>query len=787
MLAYNTTLMSTEKPVHVPRGRYPSAMYPQILTPSREYETEEQVHLLEYWRILLARKWTIIAVLLTVGVATAIYTLKQTPIYRATVSVQIDKENPNILSFKDVYQLESTDDDALRTQFEVLKSRSLARRVVEDLHLDKKDELRRDSQGALARVIKTVQDFVAPKAAPSAEPDALRPIIDAYLNRLDVAPVRQARLVNVSFESEDPALAAQIINFHASHFIKQNLQYKVEATEEASHFLEENLVTLKAKLEKAEDQLQRYSQENQILFTEDGKNTATEKLGQLQEAYTKAQDDRLHKESYSTLIETGHNDALPQVINNNLISSLTSKLADLQREDSQLAVAFQPEWPTRQRITNQIQQIRKSIDGEKARILDSVRAEYLASIQTEKSLATELEKQREVVNKMNEDIIQYNIYKADAESVRQLYDGLQKRLKEASVSAGLTASNIHVVDRAEVPTYAVRPRKALNLFLGLVAGLVSGVLIALFQDYLDSSIKSPEDITRFLSLPTLAVIPKLASLTGKKGYAAGGYGYGESDALLNDPKVGNTSAQAHDRENADLVVHELPRSLMAESYRSLRTSLLLSSSEHAPRIIVVTSAAPSEGKTTTAVNLAISLTQTGARVVLIDADMRKPRVQNIFRVGNTNGLSSFLAGASTLKEAIQESVIPGLLVIPCGQIPPNPSELILSPVFNKMVETLRQYFDFVVLDSPPVGNVSDARILATVAESTILVVKAFSTSRHEAHSAIAHLTHMHARLGGVVLNDVDVRLRSSHAGYSYYRNYYTGYGGEASRNKASGN
>ncbi len=769
--------MADEKPVHVPRDQYPEAMYPQVITATAgEHESEEEIHLLDYWRVIVGRRWTILATLATVVAATMIYTFKQTPIYQATASVQIDKENPNILSFKDVYQIETATDDTLRTQFEVLKSRSLARRVIEDLSLDKSEEFQPQKPGMLASVSSYLRDVLLPKPVQDAkEPDLLRPVIDEYLDRLNVAPVRQARMVNISFESKDPALAARVINAHGNHFIKQNLQFKVEATVEASDFLEENLVTLKQKLEKAEDQLQQYSQQNQILFTEEGKNTATEKLSQLEEAYTKAQEDRIHRESYDRLAAQGHTDALPQVIDNRLIADLTAKLADLQQQESQLAVTFRPDYPNRQRIAGQIAQIRNSIESEKARVVTMIRSEYSAALQREQLLAVELEKQRDVVNKINEAIIQYNIYKADAESVRQLYDGLQKRLKEASVSAGLTASNIRIVDRAEVPPFPVRPRKAMSLLLSLAVGLFFGVGLAFFQEYLDNSIKAPEDVSRYLNLPTLGMIPRLGSLMGKKGYGYGQYGYGQSDGYL--PKGNTTEPSGKKPTNADLIVHESPSSLMAEAYRSVRTSLLLSSSGHAPRTIVVTSAAPSEGKTTTAVNLAISLTQTGSKIVLIDADMRKPRVQSVFSLSNPVGLSSFLAGAAKLKEVIYETSVPGLMVIPCGVTPPNPGELILSNGFRKMIEALREYFDYVVLDSPPVGNVSDARILAVTADSTILVIKAFSTSRHYAREAVAHLTNAHARVGGVVLNDVDVRRRSYYSGYSYYRTYYSGDGG----------
>jgi capsular exopolysaccharide synthesis family protein len=640
------------------------------------------------------------------------------------------------------------------------------------LKLDNTAEFQSQKSGVLESALTYLQDMLLPKSPNAKEQDRLRPVIDDYLKRLDVAPVRFARLVGISFESKDAELAARIINTHAKVYIAQNLKFKVEATQEASDFLQQNLVTLKQKLEKAEDQLQAYSQQNQILFTEEGKNTATEKLRQLEEAFTKAQQDRIQKESYYRLVQSGETDTLPQVIDNRLIAELSAKMVDLQRQESELAVTFRPEYPVRQRISGQINQIESSIAFEKARVVTMVRTEYSAAADREALLGAELAKQRDVVNKINEDIIQYNIYKGEANSVRDLYDGLQKRLREASVSAGLTASNIRVIDRAEVPPYPIKPRKLIAAVFSIFGGLVLGIGFAFFQEYLDNSIKAPEDVTRYLNVPTLGMIPKLASLRGSSGYGYGGYTLPPADNR--SAKASLSKSAAEKSENVDLIVHQEPSSLMSEAYRSVRTSLLLSNSGHPPRTIVVTSAAPSEGKTTTAVNLAISLTQTGSKVVLIDADMRKPRIQRVFSLNSSSGLSSFLAGGAKLKEVIYKTDVPNLMIIPCGVTPPNPGELILSSGFRKMLEALGEYFDFVVLDSPPVGNVSDARILSAAADCTILVIKAFATSRHQARDAAIHLTNANARLSGVVLNDIDVRRRSYYSGYSYYRTYYSG-------------
>jgi capsular exopolysaccharide synthesis family protein len=755
--------MAEVKPVHVPRERYPDAFYPQVAGEAarsiRQHIGHEEIHLLDYWRVVVARRWTVLAVLFTIVAGTLVWVFNETPIYEAHVSLQIDRENPNILSFKDIYEVESSTDDTLRTQFEVLKSRSLAKRVIQNLHLERMLEFQKKKLGLGAAFLKAVGEIFGP-AQPDTEADELRPVVDEYLRRLSVVPVRQARLATVSFESQDPKLAARIINAHANAFIEQNFQYKWEATQKASEFLKQQSETLKANLEKAEDRLQAYSRENQILFTDQGRNTATEKLQQLEEEYTKAVADRILKQSYDDLVRDGETDALPAITNNALLASLTNQLAQLEREESELAVTFSPDYPSRKRKLSQIDEIKALIDEEKNRVIRTVEAEYRAASDRERAFARAVAQQREVVNKINEGIIQYNIIKREVDSDKQLYEGLLTRLNEAGVSADLRASNIRIVDTAEVPERPVRPRKLLSLALSLIGGLVLGVGTAFFQEYMDDTLKSASDIDRYLKIPTLGVVPRMATLEGKRRY---GYGYGPE---RKDTAAGVIAALTR----VDLIAHEAPSSLMAEAYRSIRTSLLLSFPDHPPRSVLVTSAAPSEGKTVTALNIAISLTQTGARVVLIDADMRKPRISSVFNLKQPVGLSSVLTGTAPLKTAIQDSPVPNLFIMPCGPIPPNPGELIVANRFRQLIQVLPQYFDYVILDSPPVSNVSDARILAAICDATVLVVKALSTSRHQAITGANQLRESHARIAGVVLNDLDVNAIGK-----YYASYYSAY------------
>jgi capsular exopolysaccharide synthesis family protein len=739
--------------------------------------------LLDYWRVLIARRWTVAAVVLTVLVGTLIWTYSQTPIYRASMSLQIDRENSNLLNFKDPYQLEDSSDDVLRTQHEVLRSRSLAQRVVQELHLQEAPQFQpapptlvRQAMSSVSSVLSGLRkkEEVAQDQDQNDIEEQLRPTVDRYLSRLAISPVNRARLVNVTFDSEDPRLASKILNAHAKAFIEQNLEAKYQATVVAQDFLSQQLVQLKGNLERAEDNLQEYGRRNQLLFTEEGRSTATEKLKQLEEEYTKAQAARIQRASFNEMIQSHDVDALPQVLTSDRIKTLSGQLSELRRQDAQLAVTFAPTYPARERIKNQIVELEKDVEIEKGATIKMIQIEYAASIERERQLATALDTQREVVNKTNQEIIQYNILGREVQSNRQLYDGLLTRLKEAGVSASLRASNIRVVDQANAPRIPVSPRHSMHLMIGLLVGLGFGVGLAFFQEYVDDSVKSVEDISRNLMVPSLGVIPKLQSLTSRRGYGYGYrygyfYGYGR-DAEVETVKLPETlDPESQTRITVDLIAHYKPASLMSEAYRTIRTSLLLSSAGRTPKTILVTSAVPSEGKTVTVANTAVSLSQTGARVVLIDGDMRKPRLHKVLEIPNTTGLSAYLAGTANTAEIIQQTSVPNLYCITCGDRPPNPSELLSSSRLTELFAELSQKFDYLLIDSPPLSNVSDGRVIASKCDRTVLVVKAFATSRHQVRRAVDSLMETKAELAGLVLNDLDVRIPNS--SYSYSSSY----------------
>ena len=743
------------------RSAVPVTAYPVDLNPA-----DASPSLLEYWRVLLKRRWTVLSFLLLVVTTVMIGTLKQRPVYQAKAVLQIDNEDPNILTFQDfVAEVNPGDESYLQTAINVLRSRSLAHRVIERLSLDQNPEFQA-TPSWFGRLWGNEPSQQAERNAGTSSLDSLpQDQIDVFLNRVAVEPVQGSRLVGVSFDSFDPELSARVANTLASNFIDMNLEAKWDATQKASDWLSQQLVGLKARLEKSEEDLQRYAKENSILFLDERQSLTAEKLRQLQEELTKAEADRIQKESLSDQVLLGNFDSVPGILDHRLYQDLTLKLADLRREYSELSAIFTPEYPRVKRLKSQMDEVEALLIQERDAFARRIADDYRAAINRERLLQQMLARQTEEFNQIAEKSIQYKILQREVETNKQLYEGLLQRLKEASISAGLRASNVRVVDAAEVPATPARPRVLLNLVLALIVGLGLGLGMAFFQEYLDNSLKTPDDVQRFLRLPTLGMIP--AAKAAGRGALAYGYASGKRKRLPTPSGNGQTSDL-----NLELLTAE-GNGLLGEAYRSLRTSLLLSSSGRPPRVVLITSGQPGEGKTTTLVNLGIALVHLGGRVVLIDSDMRRPRVSALLKLpAAAAGLSTYLTGQSAIDDVITPTAIANLFVIPCGPTPPNPAELLSSHLMTALLKQAGQKFDYVLLDSPPVLHVSDARILATRVEAVILVVQGAATPRQAARLAKEQLHQVNANVIGVALNNLDVQAN----GYNYYYPYYQGYG-----------
>jgi len=723
-----------------------------------DVSTEELRHLLDYWRIVVKRRWVVLTCLLVVFSTVAIGTLKQKPIYQGKVLVEINPEQPNVLNFKEVLQISSVDVDSYReTQYKVLQSRTLAERVTQALQLYKNPEFYQNHW--LFGSIETDPDKI-PSASDPGPPDTFsdyyRNSVRHFIDSVDVAPVRRSNLVEVSFYAEDPKLAARIANQLAADYIEQNLQVKWDETVKASEWLQGQLVGLKGKLEKSEDSLQAYAQANSILFVEEKKNLVNERMGQLQTEYTKAQAERFVKESQYSLVQAGKVQDLPGFLSNRLIQDLAVKLSELDREYAQLTATVKPDYPKAVALKNQIDSVQAALDRQKKSLAQNIIDEYKSAVANEKYLAQALEAQKKEVNEIAEKSIQYNILKREVDTSKELYNGLLQRLKEAQVSAGLKASNIRIVDAAEIRKAPVKPRVVLNLALGFMLGLGLGFGVAFFQEYLDNTLKTPDEVESLLRLPSLGLLPSIIPNGAGKGAE------GKMVAISPD-KAQVPSAPAIQTNPAFL-----------EAFRSLRTSILLSANP-VPKMLLITSALPGEGKTTTTVNLGATLASLGNRVVIVDCDMRRPACHRSTGVENKPGFVQCLTGHVDLLEAILP--VPGvtnLSVIPCGPIPPNPAEVLSSPMAGELLRKLRADFEYVLVDSPPLLSVSDSRILATMTDAVVLVARAYSTPYEAVRRAKSLLYGAGARILGVALNDVD--LRKDGYAYNYYYRYGYGYG-----------
>jgi len=728
---------------------------------------EESPRLLDYWNVILKRRWAVVTCLLIVFTTVAIGTFKEKPLYAGKVLIEINPVEPQVLSFQQIAQTGPTYDlqSYRETQYKILRSRSLAERVVRDLRLYQYPEFYQSHSyfGLVTNDPKKIPSASDPNP-PNPNSDAYRNSVTNFMRMVGVSPIERSNLVEVSFYSQNPSLAARIANQLGEDYIDQNLQVKWDEALKASEWLSGRLVELKAKLKSSEDALQAYAAKNSILFIQNAVNAqaqsmANARLEQLEEAYTKAQADRAKKEALYSLVQSGKVQDLPGTLDNRLIQSLEQNLSDLKRQYSELTATVKPGYPKAMALKKQIDTLQANLNHQKQALTLNISQEYEAAVNREKYLSKLISQQEQLVDTVSQKTIQYNILKREVDTNRSLYDGVLQRMKEAQVAAGLNASNIMVVDPAQVPRAPAKPRVVFNLALGFILGLSLGVGLAFFQEYLDNTLKTPDEVESLLRLPSLGLIPSIhlngSSKSSKQGISIMGAGSNGSYglALQNNP-------------------------MAAEAFRSLRTSILLSANP-IPKILLVTSALPGEGKTTTTVNLGATLASLGSKVVIVDCDMRRPSCHRAAGVKNSPGFVQCLTGRVQLSEAILPvNGVPNLSIIPCGPIPPNPAEVLSSPLTADLLKSLLAEFEYVLVDSPPILSVADSRILARITDAVVLVTRAYETPYEVVRRARALLYGAGARILGVALNDVNIHKESYGGKYGYYQQYGYGYGSD---------
>ncbi len=755
-----------ETPLESRRGAHVSAHIVEI---------EKAPDLLAYWKVIRKRRRTVLTAFTVLFGVVLVGTLKQKPIYRAKALLEIEKENPNLITPQELFQLEEVSDAYLETEYKVLSSEDLAERVITQLGLDQVAEFRPPkrswpwtaSKGAAAARLPAGASVIG------GDPSIQETVLARFESRLDVKPFRRSRAVEISFDSEDPALTARVVNALASNYIEKNLEARWDATQKASEWLSQQMLDLKAKLEKSQDELQKYAADNDLLFLETDKgnseNVVNQSLRELQEELTKTQAARYEKESLYRLVRSSDYGSLPGVFENKLLQDLSVRLAELQRERAQLAATFTEDYPKVQQVQSQIVEIQAALDRERQRAVQRISNDYFAAVRRETLVQQAFAEKQKQANLIAEKSVRYGILSREVESNKSMYEGLLLRLKEAGVSAGLKASNIRIVDAAKAPYKPVSPKVLVNLGLAAILGLGLGVCAAFFQEHFDQTIENAEDVDRFLRLPALALIPTLESLNGYRVKVHIGTERGLTVGLTsmrNPPEEilafthpGNDPASPQNKG-------------LSEAFRELRTSVLLSSGGHSANSILVTSAHPGEGKTTIAANLAMSLAQLGRRVLLVDADMRRPAIQKYFPQGGSS-LGSYLAGEGTWQDMAYHTAVRGLNVLLCGPLPVNPAELISSDRMRALLQGATTEYDFVILDSPPLLDVADTRILASVVDATILVVKGGDTPRQVVQYAQSQARAAGANLIGIVLNNLDIHSNGNLRHAYCYSEYTT--------------
>jgi polysaccharide biosynthesis transport protein len=725
-----------------------------------------ETHLIDYVIILRKHQWLILTFLLTVVTVVTIASFKMKPVYQAAARVEVDKESQNALPFSDPNAYTEYEDSEayLETQTKILESETLALQTIKSMDLARYPEF-----GGTPGTVAFGQSGAA----------STRPaILGAFLGSLSVSRVPNSSLVEVRFEAEDPQLAAQIVNAHLQNYIEQNFRSKYDATTQASTWLSAELEELRIKVEKSEDARLGYERQNQIWQIDEKQNITTQKLGDLSKAVTEAQTDLAQKEALYGMATSGNVDALPAARDNVVVQDLLKRKSDIDAQYAEAVNQYGPNYPKVQRLGAQRKEVDENLASTRKTVAESIEVEYNTARSHVGLLQDALDKQKTEANDLAEKLVQYHILEHDAESNKQLYDGLLQKLKEAGITAGLRSSNIRVVDPALVPTSPSRPQKARNILLALLVGLVGGVGLAIFREYLDNTVKSPNDIEALTGLPSLAVVPTLPGMNGHHGKLSRLARKEGVQPLASGPRV-------------ELLSYVQPKSQISEAFRALRTSLLLSQAEHPPQVILVTSALPREGKTTAAVNLAVTLAQLGDRTLLMDSDLRKPGIRRALNLtgGKELGLSSYLAGVCSLDEVtIPHPTINDLSALTTGPVPPSPADLLSSHRMREAISELRHRFKFIVIDSPPIMAATDAVILSALTDGVLLIVRSGETPKEAFTRARDLLVAVKARLLGVVLNAVDSSAPDYYYSYRYYPYAYGyGYGEDVEKGSKLGN
>lgn len=705
---------------------------------------DSQFNLASFGQIFLKRLPTIITATVVVSVLTGIYTFRMQPIYRATASIEVEADYPQLQSFNEVYRQTPMEDPSfLSTQMQVLDSDSLAWTTLQQLGLDR----------APASLDIPNMAGKSPAQIAGARKAA---IIETFKAGINVEPVKDTRIVDVSYDSGNPDMAATIVNHLVNNYIDADIQERGDFTRRASAGMELQLQEMKDRMERSQALLLDYERQNLIVSVGDKGTINDQRLMQLNSDYISAETDRVQKESAYELAK-GNQGQAGVILQDSMLQHLEERLTDLKANYALNVAQYGPNFPRVVQLHEQLAQMQGLMDDAHKMAIEKLHNEYLAGLSREKMLDDALDKEKAEVALVNQRMIEHNALKRDFETNQTLYESLMQRLKDATLASTLQTPNVHVIDLAVAPSFPVLPKKQRNLAAGLIVGLILGISLAFVQEALDSSVRTTEEAERLVNAPALAVIPA------------------ESNGNRRKQLSGGRPVTPAGPDSVGLAVLKRPSSPLAESFRILRTSVLLSTAPRPPQTLLVTSAQVGEGKTSSATNLAMSFAQRGGQVLIIDADLRRPSIAKTMGIPPDKGLSSFLTGAHSLDEVlIQYERVPNLWVLPAGPRPPDPAELLSSQMMETTLKDLMKRFTQIVIDSPPLLLVTDAVVLSAMVDGVILVVASGTTARGALTRAHRILENAGSRVLGIVLNKVDMRFDTYYGSYygSYHQSYY---------------
>jgi polysaccharide biosynthesis transport protein len=695
---------------------------------------EEEIHLRDYLNVLIKRRYTVFTVFITVFVIVLIATLSMTPIYTATTRVLIEKSQPqSMYNFPYV----EYDPDFYETQYELIKSSSVAKRVINLLSLESNTN-RAAFEKKIGKQVPGVDKDTDKNsvAAQATRSDLLGSFISGGIS---VTPIPKTKLVNISYASPDPELASMIANTVAKAYIEEILEMKMSSARHTIEWMTRKAAEEQGKLKNSDLALQQYMRANEFVTLENKVAIIPEKLSDANSQLIQAETKRKEIEAVYEKVKniSGNTEAaetIPFIASDQTLQFLNAQILKAEQNIDELSKKYGQKHPVMIKAVGELEILKSKRKREIPRIIESIKNQYELARSNEDNIRKLFSNVKGEALNVNEKFVQYNVLKREADTSQQLYETLMKKIKEQSITEELQTVNVWIIEEAHTPRSPTKPNKMRNILIGIITGLLGGIGLAFFGDYLDNTISNPDEAEKKFGQPVLGVIPF----------------YEDIDK---------------DVENSILMAQH---STLSESYKAVRTSILLSAAEHPPKKILVTSMLPEEGKTFTSVNLAMVLAQAGYSVLLLDADMRKPRLHKIFKLDNTQGISTYLAGVSELH--INEScadTVKNLSVITSGPVPPNPSELLVSGKLNDLIQSLSEKFDFVICDSPPVLTVTDGLILSKAVDSTIVVVRAGKTTYDLLGRGLRSLDDIKAHVTGLVIN----ALVFKKSGYYQYKSY----------------